>query len=172
MHRPLRFAAALALPLAAVLAAPAVASHGNFAARVDGSFTDAAGEGSFDGTLTLARFERRGDALVAVGTLDGTFTDATGKQLGELADREVALTLPLAALRASCKQATMTLRPTDAEAAGLRAHLRPVEVEIAASAAPGHRLDAPLCELAGALEGEVDAGVVAERLDRVLAALE
>ena len=63
------------------LTSAAARAAGNLAARVDGSFTDAAGEGAFEGTLTLSSFELRGEQLVAHATLDGNFTDGAGKRL-------------------------------------------------------------------------------------------
>ena len=53
----------------------------------------------------------------------------------------------------------------------MRAHLQPVEIEIAANAVPGNRLGAPLCEL-GKVVGASDLGAVAKQLDVVLTALE
>jgi hypothetical protein len=64
------------------------------------------------------------------------------------------------------------VRLDDVTGAGVTAKLQPVEVEVGASAAAGHGLDGPLCDLAKALEGKAGAGAVAEQLDRVLAALE
>ena len=152
-------------------AAPAHAA-GNLAARVDGSFTDAAGEGVFEGSLTLRGLERRGDRLVALGALDGSFTDGAGKQLGELDGRELVLAVDAASLAASCERCTLTLRLEDVDGGGVRAHLQPVAVEIGAGAAPNNRLDAPLCELAKVVGPSADLGAVAQGLDRVLAALE
>jgi len=168
LHRAL---GALTLAGLALTAAPAVAA-GNLAARVDGSFTDAAGEGTFEGTLTFSRFELRGDRLVAHATLDGHFTDGAGKGLGELDDRELALPVDPASLAASCEKASLTLRLEDVDGAGVQAHLEPVEVEIGAGAAPNHRHEAPLCELGKLMGGSTDLGAVAQGLDRVLAALE
>ncbi|HXT22862.1 MAG TPA: hypothetical protein VN923_19095 [Thermoanaerobaculia bacterium] len=155
----------------AALATPADAA-GNFAAKVEGSFTDGAGEGTFEGTLTLSKFERRGDRLTAVGTLDGALVDAAGKRLGEVEDRAVSLPIESSSLAASCERAALTVRLEDVEAGGVRAHLQPVRVEIGAGAVPNHRLDAPLCELGKVVGPSADLGAVAQHLDAVLAALE
>jgi hypothetical protein len=160
-----------ALAALVLTSAPAQAA-GNLAARVDGSFTDPAGEGSFEGTLTLTGFTRRGDGLVAQGTLDGTFTDGAGKRLGELEERALTLPVDRASLAASCEKASLTLRLEDVDGAGVSAHLQPVEVEIGAGAAPDHRLEVPLCDLGKLMGGSADLGAVAQGLDRVLAALE
>ena len=113
-------------------------SAGNLAARVDGSFTDAAGEGVFEGTLAFSGFERRGERLVAHGTLDGTFTDGAGKKLGDLDGRDLTLAIDPSSVAASCERASLTLRLEDVDGAGVRAHLQPVEVEIGAGGAPNH----------------------------------
>ncbi|HEV8241736.1 MAG TPA: hypothetical protein VGS57_20405 [Thermoanaerobaculia bacterium] len=165
------FAMSFALGALVLTAAPSRAA-GNLAARVDGSFSDAAGEGTFEGTLTLTGFEQRGDGLVANGTLDGSFTDGAGKKLGELDDRALTLPVERASLTASCESASLTLRLDDVDGAGVRAHLQPVEVEINAGAVPKGRLGEPLCELGKLVKGSGDAGAVAQGLDRVLAALE
>jgi len=154
------------------LTSAAARAAGNLAARVDGSFTDAAGEGAFEGTLTLSSFELRGEQLVAHATLDGNFTDGAGKRLGELEDRELTLPVDRASVAASCEKATLTLRLDDVEGGGVRAHLQPVEVEIGAGAAPDHKLDVPLCDLGKVVGGSGGLGAVAQGLDRVLAALE
>jgi hypothetical protein len=176
LRTDLHFATTLVLLLGAGLAAigptPARGGGGNLAARVDGSFSDAAGEGTFEGTLTLSGFERRDDGLVAVGTLDGAFTDGAGKVLGEVEDRAVALAVDPSTLVASCESAKLTIPLGDLDGAGVASHLQPVEVEIGATAVPGHRLDAPLCDLAAAAGSGADTGALAAQLDRVLAALE
>jgi hypothetical protein len=172
-HRLLASAFASLFALVALVLTPAPAgAAGNLAARVDGSFTDAAGEGVFEGTLTLSRFEHRGDRLVAIGTLDGSFTDGAGKGLGELDGRELVLPVEASSLAASCERCALTLRLEDVDGAGVRAHLQPVEVEIGAGAAPKNRLAVPLCDLAKMVGPSADLGVVAQGLDRVLAALE
>lgn len=158
--------------MAALAPRPALAGGGNLAARVDGSFTDAAGDGSFEGTLTVAGFARQGDHLVARGTLDGTFTDGAGKTLVELTDRPLELAVDAAALSASCQLAKLVLTAPELEASGVTATLQPVEVEIGANAVPAKRLEGPLCDLAKALGSAGDLDAVAQQLDRVLAALE
>lgn len=171
LHRALGSALlALLVAALAVLPAPARAA-GNLAVRVDGSFTDGAGEGVFEGTLSVAKFERRGDRLVAAGTLDGTAADATGKQLGEVEDRAVTAIVD-GSVAASCERAALQVRLDDLDVAGARVHLQPVEIEIAANAVPGHRLDAPLCELGKVVGPSADLAAVAKQLDVVLTALE
>src|SRR5947208_5321816 len=45
---------------------------------VSGTFDDGNGPGTFSGTLDISRFDGRAGALVAVGTIDGTLTNALG----------------------------------------------------------------------------------------------
>ncbi len=171
LHRVLA-SALLTLLVAALAVLPVPArGAGNLAVRVGGSFTDGAGEGVFEGTLAVEKFERRGNRLVAVGTLDGTVTDATGKQLGEIEDRAVTAVVD-GSVTASCERAALDVRLEDVDVAGARAHLQPVEIEIAANAVPNHRLDAPLCELGKVVGPSADLGAVAKQLDVVLTALE
>jgi len=152
--------------------ASARAAGGNLAARVDGSFGDGTSAGIFEGTLTLSGFERRGDSLFAVGSLDGSFTDGAGKQIAEVEGRPVAVPVDAGSLAASCERAVLVVPLDEVEGGGVRARLQPVRVEIDAAAAPKHRLDAPLCELAKVVGPSADLAAVAQGLDRVLAALE
>src|SRR5438105_1958803 len=48
------------------------------AIAVSGTFDDGNGPGTFSGTLDISRFDGRAGALVAVGTIDGTLTNALG----------------------------------------------------------------------------------------------
>ena len=68
--------------LLVLLASPAAAQTGATAVSaipVSGTFVDrAGGTGTFVGTLAIDRFESRDRALVLVGRLAGTLTDAAG----------------------------------------------------------------------------------------------
>ncbi|HEV8631186.1 MAG TPA: hypothetical protein VGV61_12785 [Thermoanaerobaculia bacterium] len=145
---------------------------GNLATRVEGSFDNPAGAGSFDGTLTLNGFARRGDRIGAAATLEGTFTDGAGKELGDLPEQAVTISLDPAAVSATCQRAKLTLDAGAVDGAGVHARLQPVELEIDANTVPGHKLDGLLCELAKLVQPAPDAGAVAQQLDRILDALE
>src|SRR2546423_9100387 len=80
-----------------VLGASTVAGHSPGAGTspvsaipVSGTFNDGNGPGTFSGTLDITRFEGRGGTLVAVGTIDGTLTNALGVT-SSIADRSVSL---------------------------------------------------------------------------------
>jgi hypothetical protein len=171
--RTLALASLLLVTAGASLLAPppAYGGAGNLAARVEGSYQAASGEGRFEGTLAVAAFAREGDRLVARGTVDGTFTDAAGKEVAEATDRAIVLEVDAARLSASCQVVKSVLTPPDLEVSGLKAKLEPVEVEIGANAVPAGRLEGPLCDLAKTVGGG-DLDAVAQQLDRVLAALE
>jgi hypothetical protein len=171
-HRIFARALLALLLAAAALPATVAAKGGNLTARVDGSFDNAAGNGSFDGTLTFTSFEHRGDRLVAVATLEGTFTDGAGKELGDLPDQTVTVAIDPASVAASCQQAKMTVDPGAVDGAGVHARLRPVELEIDANAVPDHKLDSLLCDLGKLVRPTRDAAAVAQQLDRILQALE
>src|SRR5688572_29300961 len=76
--------ALLALVLGLVIAPMEAAAQGPSRASlpstipVSGTFVDAAGPGTFAGTLKIDRFASRDQQLVALGTVDGTLTDALG----------------------------------------------------------------------------------------------
>lgn len=158
--------------MATVAPVPALAGGGNLATRVDGSFADAKGEGTFEGTFTLTGFTREGDRLFARGTLDGTLTDGAGKTLAEVTDRSITLAVDATELVATCELAKLVLTGAEVEASGVKVELQPVQVEIAANAVPAHRLEGPLCDLAKAIDQPGELDTVARQLDRVLAALE
>src|SRR5436189_5885538 len=80
-----------------VLGASTVAGHSPGAGTspvsaipVSGTFDDGNGPGTFSGTLDISRFDGRAGALVAVGTIDGTLTNALGIT-NTVADRPVIL---------------------------------------------------------------------------------
>src|SRR5213082_910975 len=80
-----------------ILGANSVAAHGPGAGpsavsaiAVSGKFDDGNGPGTFSGTLDISRFDGRAGALVAVGTIDGTLTNALGIT-NTVADRPVSL---------------------------------------------------------------------------------
>jgi hypothetical protein len=143
------------------------AQSGNLTTRVDGSFAG----GTFDGAVTLQRFEAQGDRLVAVGTLDGTLTDAAGEEVGTLRDQPLRLAVGAGSLAATCDLLTARLGPTTVEGSGQRVELAAVELEISARAARGDRLRNLLCGLHDKLAGGASAGALAAELDRVLGAL-
>jgi hypothetical protein len=171
MHHPHR-RRSLVLSLTLFVAGATVAlaaPHGNISTRVDGTVTS--GPGSFDGSLVVSAFELQGSKLVAHGTLDGTFTGADGKR-AEMAERPVTLQLDRAALAATCDNAKVRLQGIDVEDAGARARLEPVELEIAAGAAPGPHLRETLCELSRLLSSSAPDGQLGKQLGVVLDALQ
>jgi hypothetical protein len=154
--------------LAGALAVPAAAQSGNLMTRVDGSFGNG---GTFDGAVTLQRFETDGDRLLAVGSLDGTLTDAAGESLGEVRSQPVRLPVDRASLKATCDLVSARLGPLGVEAAGQRVELATVELEIAARASRAPRLRELLCRLAERLAAGEAPQALAGDLDRILAAL-
>ena len=162
-----RLAGAFALAASLGLAGSAAAAQGNLSSRVDGTVTS--GQGTFDGSLVVARFEVRGDRLVAIGTLDGTVTGADGKA-SEMPERDVVLSVQRESLAATCEQARVRLQGAPVEAAGTQVELQPVELEIGAGR--NARLRESLCELSRLLANAADPGVVGKQLGTVLSALE
>ena len=161
------FALAAALLLGAA-ALPGNVFAGNLMTRVDGSF---AGGGSFDGSVTLDRFEAQGDRLVAVGTLDGALTDAAGETVGQVRRQAVRLAVAPGSLAASCDLLSARLGPATVEAGGQRVELAAIELEISARSARGDSLRRVLCALAERVAAGAPSNVLAPELDRVLATL-
>jgi len=106
--------------------------------------------GTFSGILTVAEFARQNGSLVAQGTLDGTLRDANGNIIGTVADQ--AVTLPVAAIQATCRILHLELGPLDLNLLGLRVQLNRVVLDITAIQGPGNLLGNLLCALAGLLD--------------------
>ncbi|TMG72208.1 MAG: hypothetical protein E6H81_00825 [Chloroflexi bacterium] len=96
--RLLAFALLAALLGALTVGGTSVAAHGRGggsqlpAIPVSGAFTDSDGPGSFSGTLDIERFIARDGRLFAIGTIDGTLTNALGTSRSVT---DVAVTLPV-----------------------------------------------------------------------------
>jgi len=160
----------LAAALAAGIAtAAAAAAHGNLSTHVDGTVTSGAGD--FDGSLVVSSFELRDGKLVALGSLDGSITGAD-KKTTEMADRDVVMVVDRAALSSTCDRAKVRLQGMEVADGATRVKLEPVELEIAAKAAPGAGLHDSLCELTRLLGTSAGDDVLGKQLGLVLGALE
>jgi hypothetical protein len=150
---------------AAVQAQPAAATP--LAVPVTGTIGNLAG--TFAGTFTPTRFAVQNGQLVAIGTLTGTLTDATGAVIGSVAG--VPLTLPVIGSSATCPILHLTLGPLDLNLLGLVVHLNQVVLTIDAQSGPGNLLGNLLCAVAHLLDGGVALNGVANLLNQVLARL-
>jgi hypothetical protein len=125
--------------------------------------------GTFAGTLTLTRFAAQQGQLVALGTLTGTLTDATGAVLGTVTNQAVAL--PVTNLVGSCQVLHLELGPLDLDLLGLVVHLDRVVLDITAQPGSGNLLGNLLCALARLLDAGGALAAIAALLNQILAAL-
>jgi hypothetical protein len=89
---------------------------------------------------------------VAVGTLVGTFTDAT-TQAARTVVSQVALPVDPAQTTATCPILHLVLGPLDLNLLGLTVHLNQVVLDITAVSGPGNLLGNLLCAVANLLNG-------------------
>jgi hypothetical protein len=129
------------------------------------TYTDAFG--TFTGTYQITRFATQNGALVAVGNLTGTVTDALGNTLGNISQ---ALTLPVSVINATCEILHLELGPLDLELLGLNVHLDKVVLDITATPGGGLLGDL-LCSLADLLGGSGSLNAIVRLLNNILGAL-
>ncbi|HLA14359.1 MAG TPA: hypothetical protein VJZ25_04985 [Gemmatimonadaceae bacterium] len=176
--------AVLALVLALVIAPMEVAAQGPSRASlpstipVSGTFVDAAGPGTFAGTLKIERFASRDRQLVVLGTVDGTLTDAVGTTRSVIAQ---PVTLPVSNVEVSggpqtgadgsigtqqvaqdCQLVHLEFGGITLEVLGVQVSLSPIVLDIAL----GGLLGGILCGLLGALGGGAPAPAQANLLNQ------
>ena len=152
--------------LSALLVAPvATAAPNRIQVPITG--TTAAGD-TFEGTYTLRGFDVRNGALVAVGTLSGTLTDAEGDVIGTVSNLRV--NLPVTAT-GTCEILHLELGPLDLDLLGLVVHLDQVVLDITAEQGPGNLLGNLLCAVAGLLDNGGPLTNIAALLNQILAVL-
>jgi hypothetical protein len=183
-----RFGSVTAAIIAAlVLGANAVAAHGPGAGTspvsaipVSGIFDDGNGPGTFSGTVDISRFDGRAGRLVAIGTLDGTLTNALGVTT-TVADRLVSL--PVTNVRVASSAGSSASAPVTSQQAaqacqivhldfggitldvlGVAVTLSPISLDLTLSGLLGNIL----CGLLGALGGGAPAQAQAAQLNRAL----
>jgi hypothetical protein len=175
--------AVLALVLALVIAPMQVAAQGPSRVTlpiipVSGTFVDAAGPGTFVGTLKIERFASRDRQLVVLGTVEGVLTDALGATRSVTAH---AVTLPVTNIEVSgdpqtqadgsvstqqaaqdCELVHLEFGGISLDVLGLQVSLSPIVLDIAL----GGLLGGILCGLLGALGGGAPAPAQANLLNQ------
>ena len=169
-----------------VLGASTVAGHSPGAGTspvsaipVSGTFNDGNGPGTFSGTLDITRFEGRGGTLVAVGTIDGTLTNALGLT-SSIADRPVSLPVTNASVGTSAGPSASAVTTQQAaqdcqilhldfggitlDVLGIGLTLSPISLDLTLSGLLGNLL----CGLLGALGGGAPAQAQAAQLNQAL----
>jgi hypothetical protein len=130
--------------------------------------TGTAGNGSFAGVFTPAKFSTQNGKLLATGLLTGTVKDSSGATVGSVS-RTVSMPATVAA--ATCQVLNLVLGPLHLDLLGLVVDLNQVHLVITAVQAPGNLLGNLLCAITHLLDGTPTAGGLAALLNAVLALL-
>jgi hypothetical protein len=172
-------AAVLAIALAGMFAlfavpasaapAPAAAAPGpgTMTSDVSGTFTDAAGAGTFTGTFVPSQFSTDGANTFATGVLSGTLVSADGTTRA-VSQTETMQVNQITAI--GCEVLDLVLGPLDLDLLGLVVHLDRVHLNITAVPGAGNLLGNLLCAIVGLLDGGPLAQIVA-LLNQILALL-
>ena len=147
---------------------------------LSGSFIDAAGRGTFDGSFKLVEFAAVGNQLVARGYVVGTLTDSLGRPLGSVsksASMPVTVTGGIGArvsgrmqqeANATCDILNLVLGPLHLDLLGLTVDLNQVVLDIAAQTGAGNLLGNLLCAVVSLLDGAGSLLDIANLLNRIL----
>jgi hypothetical protein len=122
------------------------------------------GGGSFTGTFTLTRFATENDAVVAVGTISGTITNAAGIVTTGLQ----SVAIPVTNAVGTCEILHLDLGPLALDLLGLQVDLSRVILDITAQAGAGNLLGNLLCAVTNLLN---DPTGLARLLNQILAIL-
>jgi hypothetical protein len=152
---------------------------GNLVLPIAGTVDGVAG--TLSGTLSISRFGRSGNQLLAVGTLSATVSDATGAiQRTIVTPLAVPVTAsavqaqPSAsavAIAATCPILHLELGPLDLDLLGLVVHLDRVVLDITAESGSGNLLGNLLCAVAGLLDPQGPLNQIVNVLNQLLDAL-
>ena len=118
-----------------------------------------AGVGAVAGNLAISRFAIQDGALVAIGALTATVTDAAGNVVTTLVT-QVTVPVTNATAAGSCDVLNLVLGPLHLELLGLVIDLNQVVLNITAQTGAGNLLGNLLCTITGLL----DAGSLGGRL--------
>jgi hypothetical protein len=177
MKKAVSLAAIVLLLATTVPAGAASTTKSALTLPVSGTFVDAAGTGTFEGTFKLVRFAVSGDHIVAQGVLSGTLTNALGTPVGSVVksvEMPVQLSSGSAARRAgiattaSCDVLTLVLGPLHLDLLGLVVDLNQVVLDIDAETGSGNLLGNLLCAVVSLLDGAGALIDIAQLLNRIL----
>jgi hypothetical protein len=126
----------------------------------------------FRGLLDVTNFRARGGELYAIGRLSGRILNADGDVLRRLSDVRVRLPVSfpqasISAQGAACDILTLQLGPLHLDLLGLVIDLNRINLRITADPGPGNLLGNLLCAVAGLLDPQAPAGVLAQLLRAV-----
>ena len=154
-------AAVAALVISAGLLAPAAvtaAPGSQFSIPVTGT---SAGGAAFSGAYTLTSFAVRDGQVVALGTLSGVVTNATGVVGSVL----TTAAMPVSVGATTCEILHLDLGPISLDLLGLQVDLSRIVLDITAQAGAGNLLGNLLCAVAGLLDNP---GGLARLLNQIL----
>ena len=148
-------------------------SPGSLTSVVTGTFTNADGKGTFNGTFTPQKFSVVNGALKATGVLKGTLTDANGTTLGTVSQTvtDSVNTTHAAAAPAACNVLNLVLGPLNLNLLGLVVTLNQVHLVITAVPGAGNLLGNLLCAVANLLNGSGSLTSLSALLNQLLTAL-
>ena len=167
-------ASAATSPGAAAPTATTAAAAKSITSAVTGTFTNADGTGTFNGTFTPTSFSVVNGVLEATGLLKGTMTDADGTSLGTVS-QTTALPVDTSASNAAahaaltCNVLHLVLGPLNLDLLGLVVTLNEVDLNI--TAVTGSLLGDLLCDVANLLNGGGLLTEISTLLNEILAAL-
>jgi hypothetical protein len=154
-------AALAALVLSLGLVTPAAAQSAprpQFAIPITGT---SGGGSAFSGTYTLTSFAVRDGQVVALGTISGIVTNATGVVGSVL----TTAAMPVSVGATTCAILHLDLGPISLDLLGLQVDLSRVVLDITAQAGAGNLLGNLLCAVAGLLDNP---GGLARLLNQIL----
>ncbi len=122
------------------------------------------GSGTFVGTFSPDEFVADNDQVMAVGTLDGTLTDATGNNVGTVSD--IPATFPVTVAQATCTVLDLNFGGIALNVLGLLVQLDPIHLNI--SAEEGGLIGTLLCLIAGLLGGGAPLPAAVDPLNQML----
>lgn len=155
------FTAAVPAASAAAAARPAASTNQTAANTLTTSVTGTVNGAAQSGTLTINRFVRQANSILAVGDLV-----LGGQDLGTV-QAPVAVTDP----PGSCQILHLDLGPLDLNLLGLQVHLDEVVLDITAQQGSGNLLGSLLCAVAHLLDNTNALGGITALLNQILSAL-
>jgi hypothetical protein len=150
-------------------ATPVAASDlGTMTSVVSGTFTDAAGTGTFTGTFVPSQFSTDETFTFATGVLSGDMVSADGTTR-QVSQPETMQVNQITAI--GCEVLDLVLGPLDLNLLGLVVHLDQVHLNITAVPGAGNLLGNLICAIAGLLNPGGPLTQIVALLNQILALL-
>jgi hypothetical protein len=121
---------------------------------------------TFNGVLSITQFAVQNGEIVALGTLSGTLTTATGA-VSIVSD----VVLPLLQASGTCSILHLELGPLDLNLLGVTVHLDKVVLDVSAQSGPGNLLGNLLCAVSHLLDSNATLTAVTNLLNGILGGL-